>query len=92
MSNILQEEGVSNDPEHRKIANKADEAWFENHKRQRAAVHGVYHSAIGVGKFAVGNFKGAQSEFQRTGAQIKRFIVPDFRRNKTPSPPRKMKK
>ena len=76
MSGIFKNEGVSNNKQHRSMSDKADEAYFNDHPRQRAAVHGLYHAAVGVVKAVCGNTKGSSSEFKRSGEQFKNARSP----------------
>jgi hypothetical protein len=49
--------------------------WAGDKKEQsgvRGAVHGVYHSAVGVGKATSFNLQGAKAEFNRAGQQFDR--------------------
>ena len=66
----LQERGVSNNPFFREISNSLDAMGFGG--SARAFTHAVYHSGVGVLKFACGNFEGAGAEFGRAGQQFAR--------------------
>ena len=59
--------GVSNAQGMRAISNWLDQNERFKNSGTRAAIHGVYHGAIGVGKGSILNFEGASAEFRRAG-------------------------
>lgn len=66
------EKGVSNNKTFRGVSDRLDSfmQWEGERKAQsgfRGAIHGVYHSAVGVGKLAFFNVQGSMAEFRRAG-------------------------
>lgn len=71
----MNEKGVSNDKTMRGVSDRLDNfiGWKDGYKETSAArgvIHGVYHSGIGLGKYAIGNSEGAKAEFNRAGTQF----------------------
>ena len=64
----LNEKGVSNNKNMRKISDALDKAmgWDKNKDdKTRAVIHGFYHYGMGIAKDIKGNKEGAQSEYRR---------------------------
>ena len=83
----MSSEGVSNNKTMRGVSDRLDDCmgWHGERKTgsgTRGAIHGVYHTAVGIGKFCVGNTAGASAELNRAGQQFSRA------RNVGNSPPR----
>ena len=69
----LNEKGVSNNKNMRKISDALDKAmgWDKNKdSKARAIIHGIYHTGIGIAKDIKGNDEGAQSEYDRAKEQF----------------------
>ena len=72
----LNEQGVSNNKDMRKISDALDKAmgWDKNKDdKTRAVIHGIYHTAVGVAKDIKGNNKGAKSEYNRAKEQFNKL-------------------
>lgn len=84
----MNEKGVSNNKEMRSVSDWLDGkmGWSGDRKEgsgTRGIIHGVYHGAIGAGKYLNGNKEGANAEWNRAGEQFSRG------KNVGRSPPRK---
>ena len=72
----LNEKGVSNNQDIRKISDAIDKVmkWDTNKdSKTRAIIHGIYHSGIGIAKKVTGNDEGAQKEFDRAKEQFEKL-------------------
>lgn len=71
----MNEKGVSNNSYWRGKSDQLDKSmgWEGDRKYQSGArgfIHGTYHAAVGVAKYAGLNFEGGNAEMRRAGEQF----------------------